>query len=270
MIIDFHTHIFPDKIAQRTIEYLASKASITPYSDGTYGGLLKRAKEAGVDIVLNLPVLTNPAQFESVNRFAREINSRFAAGGRGILSFAGIHPDCDGIEEKMALIKEQGFLGIKLHPDYQQVFIDDERYIKIIECAKALDLIVVIHSGVDGGYPGEPVHCTPERALKVIRKVGHSKLVLAHLGANEMEQGVIDMLCGEDVYFDTAYVLRYISADKFREIVKKHGEDRILFASDSPWSSIEGDADILRSFSLGAQAEEKIFSLNAKRLLGLS
>ncbi len=33
MIIDFHAHLFPDKIAQRTIELLSQKGGILPYAD---------------------------------------------------------------------------------------------------------------------------------------------------------------------------------------------------------------------------------------------
>lgn len=269
MIIDFHAHIFPDKIAVKTIEYLAQKAQIPPFSDGTVDGLLTKMEEGNTDISVTLPVLTNPAQFDSVNRFASEINSAFVNKKRRLISFAGIHPKCEDIDGKMAWIKESGFLGVKLHPDYQDTFINDEGYIRILECAKDLDLIVVTHSGVDGGYRGLPVKCTPELAKQVIDKVHHSKFVLAHYGANEMFDQVFDLLCGEDVYFDTAYILRFVGEETFKKILVTHGEDRILFATDSPWSDIKGDVEIIKSFSLDKKTEEKIFSENAKKLLGI-
>ena len=269
MIIDFHTHIFPEKIAARTIALLSQTGSMTPFSDGTVEGLLDKMEKAGVTLSVTLPVVTNPSQFDSINRFAAEINEQFRDKERKLISFAGIHPDCEDIEAKMAFIKKSGFLGVKIHPDYQGTYIDDEKYVKILECAKEHDLIVVTHAGVDAAYRDVPVKCTPERALRLIRRVPHSKLVLAHLGANEMSDDVIDILAGEDVYFDTAYVLRFTPAEDFERIVKKHGEDRILFASDSPWSSIKNDADILRSFALGKEAEEKIFYKNAEKLLGI-
>ncbi len=269
MIIDFHAHTFPDKIAQKTIDFLAAKANIPPYSDGSVSGLMERIEKAKVDLAVNLPVLTNPAQFESINRFALAINADFAENGGNILSFAGIHPACEDTRGKMKWIKEQGFLGVKIHPDYQETFIDDEGYIKILKCAKELDLIVTTHAGVDGGYPDSPVRCTPERAKRVIDKVGHSKFVLAHLGANEMADEVYDILAGEDVYFDTAYILRFIGREKFVKILEKHGEDRILFATDSPWSDIAGDVEILKSFDIGKETEDKIFGGNARILLGI-
>ena len=269
MIIDSHTHIFPDKIAKRTIDLLSEKGDITPFSDGTFDGLVNAIEEAGADIAVNLPVVTNPAQFDSVNRFAAAVNDRFKENGRGILSFAGIHPLCENIEEKMEEIKKGGFLGIKIHPDYQETFIDDIRYETILRSARDLDLIVVTHSGVDGGYRDCPIRCTPDRVLRLIEKVPYSKFVLAHLGANEMSDGVLELLCGEDVYLDTAYILRFIGKERFVEILNRHGADKILFASDSPWSHMGNDVNILRSFSLDQQTEDKILYQNAKKLLGL-
>ena len=70
-------------------------------------------------------------------------------------------------------------------------------------------------------------------------------------------------------YFDTAYVLRFVGEDNFKKILARHGADKILFATDSPWSDIKGDVEIIKSFSLGKDIEEKIFCENAKKLLGI-
>ena len=70
---------------------------------------------------------------------------------------------------------------------------------------------------------------------------------------------VFEKLCDADVYFDTAYILRFISEDLFKKILKKHGEDKILFATDTPWSDIKTDVDILRSFALDKNIENKIW-----------
>lgn len=268
MIIDFHTHIFPDKIAARTIEHLAAKSGFTPFADGTANGLLEALDEAEADIAVSLPVLTNPDQFDSVNRFAASVNDTFKENGKGILSFAGIHPACDDIKGKMAFIKESGFLGVKIHPDYQDTYINDNGYIEILRYARELDLIVVTHSGVDGGYRDRPVRCAPSMVKEVIRKVGHEKFVLAHFGANELWEEVCNVLSSENVYFDTAFTLRYIDPELFKKVIDRHGADKILFATDSPWGSIKQDVEILKSYGLDKTTEEKILSDNARRLLG--
>ena len=271
MIVDFHTHIFPDKIAQKTIDLLSKKGGIPAFSDGSVAGLLEQMETGGVDLAVTLPVLTNPGQFESVNRFAREINDRFADQPRRLLSFGGIHPACEDIEKKMKTLRQSGFLGVKIHPDYQETFITDEGYVRILECARDLDMVVVTHAGADGAYRDRPMRCPPHLAKELIRRVPHSKFVLAHMGGNERFSQVLEELCGSDVYFDTAYVLKEgeIDDETFCRIVEQHGADRILFATDSPWSSMRQGVSRLRSLSLGKTKEDLIFWRNAKDLLGI-
>ncbi len=269
MLIDFHTHIFPDKIASKTIEMLAKNGNTPPYSDGTVSGLLECMSRADASVSVALPVLTSPASFESVNRFAAEVNSAFADKDRRIISFGAIHPDCDDIREKMNRLKEMGFLGVKLHPEYQSTDINADGNVAIVRAAAELDMIVSVHAGVDGAYRGLPVRCRPELILSLLSKVSHSKLIFAHLGGNELFGEVTEKLCGKDIYFDTAYVLRHIDKSTFMRILDKHGEDKILFATDSPWSDIAEDADIIRSYGLSAVAEQKILGDNAKKLLNL-
>ena len=267
MIIDFHTHVFPDKIASRTIELLAVKGSIPAFSDGRISSLVEEMKKAGTDVSINLPVLTSPSQFDSINRFAKEINSAFLDKSHRLISFAGIHPACSDIEGKMAFIRESGFLGVKIHPDYQGTYIDDEGYVKILKCAKENDLIVVTHAGVDCGFRDMPVRCTPRRALELIKRIPYSKIVFAHMGGCELFDEVYDTLCGQNVYFDTAYVLRFIGSDTFKKMLEKHGDDKILFASDSPWSDPSADVALLKSFGLDKSTERKLLYENAARLL---
>lgn len=269
MVVDFHTHIFPEKIAKSTIHGLASKSGNKPFTDGTESGLLNALNNANADLAVALPVLTKPTQFDSVIRFAMQINSQNNGAFPRIISFAGMHPACDDIKGKMAFLKENGILGIKIHPDYQGTFIDDERYISILKYAKEYDLIVVTHSGIDDGYKGEPIRCTPERVLNVIEKVGHSKFVLAHYGAHKQWEEVLSTLACKDVYFDTAYTLNEINKGLFKKILEKHGEDKILFATDSPWRGIKEDLEILRSYNLNKETEEKILYKNAFKLLNI-
>ena len=270
MIIDFHTHVFPDKIAQSTISALESKGGNKASTDGTVDGLLNHMKNSDVDVAVALPVLTKPTQFESVVKFAQIVNERFASQAQGkIISFAGIHPACEDIPSKMKLIKDLGLLGVKIHPDYQSTFIDDEGYIQILKCAKDLDLIVVTHSGVDDAYVGEPVKCPPELCLKVINKVGHEKFVLGHYGAHKQWKDVLALLCGKNVYFDTAFTLHEIDKDLFKAILDKHGNDKVLFATDCPWRNMKEDIKIIKSFNLGQETLDNILYKNAKKLLGI-
>lgn len=268
MLIDFHTHVFPEKIAERTLKALSdASVGIKPCFNGTVDGLLELMEGANADISVALPVLTKPTQFQTVAEYAIGINERFAKEGKKIISFGGIHPDCDDIEGKLSFLKDNGIKGVKIHPDYQNTFIDDAKYLKILKTAKKLDLIVVTHSGIDYAYLGQPVKCSPDRVKKVIDEVGYGKFVLGHYGAHAQWEEVFEKLAGLDVYFDTAYTLDEISPELFKQILKKHGDDKILFATDCPWKGIKSHADILRSYKLNKETEDKIFYKNALKLL---
>ena len=269
MVIDFHTHVFPRSIAEKTVKHLSVKGGIPPFSDGTEEGLLDKMKESGVDLSVNLPVMTSPAQFESVKRFALDINERFYRGNGKILSFGGIHPASDGIEGKIKELRDAGFLGVKIHPDYQETYIDDEAYVRIVRAAMENDMIVITHAGFDCGYPDSPIRCTPERVLRLLEKAPHKKLVLAHLGGINMTDEVIELLAGRDIYLDTAYLLRFVEHDKLLKLIEKHGEDKILFASDSPWSDAGCDLSIIKSLGMKEEGLNKILYKNASALLKL-
>ena len=269
MIIDFHTHVFPDKIASKTIDLLASKGGNKPNTDGTVDGLLKAMDRANADISVALPVLTKPTQFDSVTNFALAVNERFKFNDKKIISFGGMHPECDDIEGKIRFLKDNGFLGFKIHPDYQETYIDDKRYVKILECAKEYDMIVVTHSGIDDGYLGRPVMCPPEKVSEVIKKVNHKKFVLGHYGAHKQWEKVLELLSDFDVYFDTAFTLHEIDEKLFKKILLSHGEDKILFATDCPWRDIKEDVEIFKSYNLPKETEDKILYKNALKLLGI-
>lgn len=269
MIVDFHTHVFPDKIASSTISALEKNSNGKANTDGSVSGLISHMKESGVDLAVALPVLTKPSQFESVMNFAIGINQAYSNTKERLISFGGIHPCCDDIKGKMKALKDNGFLGVKIHPDYQNTFIDDEGYIEILECAKELDLIVVTHAGVDDGYIGQPVKCPPELCLKVIDKVNHNKFVLAHFGGHKQWQTVFDILCGKEVYFDTAFTLHEIEKDLFLNIVEKHGDNKVLFATDCPWRNMKEDISIIKSYGLSESSLDNILYKNALRLLKL-
>ena len=263
MVIDFHTHTFPDAMAEKTIRMLEKEAGYTAALNGSRQQLLESMDAAGVDFSVVLPVVTKPSQFHSINKFAVETNEKY--NGR-LLSFGGIHPDSSNYKEELREIVNLGLKGVKLHPDYQGVMIDDMRYMRIIDYASELGLIIAVHAGYDIGYP-EIVHCPPDRARHVLDEVHPRNMILAHLGGWKLWDQVYDYLVGQDVYLDTAFVPGVISDELLMKIIKEHGADRILFATDSPWRVVSQDIEHLRGLTLGEEEKEKIFWKNAIKLL---
>ena len=266
MIIDFHTHIFPDSIVAKTIPFLEKRSGITAATNGTLDGLLHSMEQSGVDLSVIMPVVTKPAQFESVNAFAKTVNETYPGK---VLSFGGIHPDCEDYKGKLRDIKTQGLPGIKLHPDYQGVFIDDLRFMRIIDYANELGLMILTHAGIDIGLP-KPVHCPPDRLRKVIDAIHPERLIAAHLGGWKQWEMVEEYLVGQNVYFDTAFCFDYISNEQFMSLWEKHDHDKFLFATDSPWGGAAKNIAQMKEFPLTKEEKEAVFAGNAKKLLQLT
>lgn len=262
MIIDFHTHIFPDKIAGRTLDYLSEIFGASPFADGTHTGLCDSMKKAGVDVSVSLPAVTKVSQVESINRFA----SAFTEGA--VISFGGIHPECENYKEILKEIKNLGLKGIKLHPDYQDTYFNDIRYKRIISYATELGLIISVHAGQDPKCP-DNIHCTPAMAEEVLNEVEPEKLVLAHMGGNELWSEVEERLVGRNVYFDTGVILDRMPQEQFLRMVREHGADKIVFGTDSPWADQKKFVEILKEMPLEEEERNQIFAGTAVKLLGL-
>lgn len=168
MVIDFHTHVFPEKLVASAVKSLEEKSGVPAKTNGCIDGLLASMKEAGVSRSIVLPVVTAPKQFSGINKFAASINDEYSDC---LTSFGGIHPDSEDYKGQLKFLKDEGFVGIKLHPDYQGVMFNDIRYKRIVDYASELDMIIQVHAGVDIGLP-EPVHCTPKMALEVMSETG--------------------------------------------------------------------------------------------------
>lgn len=265
MIIDFHTHVFPEKIAAKTIEQLAIRSNITASTDGTLNGLLDSMKRCGIDVSIILPVATKPSQFDNIQAFAKMINEQYSGK---LISFGGIHPDCEDYKKELKQIADMGFIGIKIHPDYQGVMIDDVRYLRILEYASELGLIVITHAGIDVGM-SEPVHCPPDKMRKVLDKIRPKKMVLAHFGGFGQWEAVEELLAGQDVWLDTAFIFHSITQEQFMRIYQKHEKDKILFATDSPWSDMKKGIEWIKKLPITKEEKEAVFYRNAKSLLGI-
>ncbi|MBE7015678.1 MAG: amidohydrolase, partial [Ruminococcaceae bacterium] len=160
MLIDFHTHAFPETIAPKAIGKLSyDSGGLVPQSKGTVSSLKQEMEKDGVDISVVLSIATNPKQQTNVNNFAKEMNDE-----KSIFAFGSVHPDADNVYEELERIKDMGLKGVKFHPEYQEFYVDDEKMKPIYRKISSLGLITVFHSGYDYGY-APPYHCMPDNLM---------------------------------------------------------------------------------------------------------
>ena len=291
MIIDFHTHTFPDKIAGKAIASLAAASHTTPFSDGTAAGLTARNREAGIDLAVVLPVATSPQQVEHINDRAAETSRLFREdpAGTGILSFGAMHPDYEEPEKELKRIHAMGIQGIKVHSCYQGIDLDDPKFLRIFDCCASLGIMVVSHTGWDIGFPGV-MHCSPAMIRRVMEAIDPRKegftFVAAHMGGWKCWDEV-PALADTGIYIDTAFstgripeapeeaghfdpeFLQMLDSDGFMTICRAFGPERLLFGTDNPWSSARESLEFLRALPLSEEDLAAILGGNAARLLGL-
>lgn len=280
MIIDFHTHTFPDKISIRVLDKLSHLSHTEYFTEGSVKSLTESMHEASVDYSVNLPVMTTPQQVEKVNTAL--IADREHLLEQGIITFGGIHPDYENYKKELQRLKDNHIPGIKIHPAYQHTDIDDIKMLRIIDYASELGLITLTHAGIDIGIYDHN-YASVGQILKVIEEVHPEKFVLAHMGNWGCWEEVKHHLAGAPVWLDTAfsigpitplpnetpYLPSNLSYEDFVTLVRMHGTDKILFATDSPWESQKEYVSRLDHTSLNEQEKEQIFSANARQLLAM-
>lgn len=263
MTIDFHTHCFPEKIASRALDNLSFvSGGLKYYTDGTVDSLISVSEKQGTDKCVVLNIATNEKQQENVNNFAAEINKR-----ENIIAFGSIYPKAENAIYEIERIKSLGLKGIKLHPEYQNFFVDDEMMKPIYKKISQLGLMLVFHSGFDCAYQ-MPFHCMPDNLLNALKWID-TPVVAAHWGASGCGEEVIEKLCGKDIYFDTSFGYSHMPKSVAQRIIEKHGTDKILFGTDAPWSTANREKRLLDTLELSETDLANIYEKNALKLLEL-
>ena len=282
MIIDFHTHTFPDNIAKTTIPKLAKAGNIMYFSDGTKNELISSLKEAQIDYSVVVPIATKPSQSETINAIAAKTNE--TSDKTGIISFGSVHPDNDNYKEIIKQAYELGIKGIKLHPYYQQFVPDDERIIRIVDTIENYGMMTIFHAGLDIGFDDENLG-SPIAFRKLYDTIQPKNLILAHMGGWRSWDEVEEYLVGLPIYFDLSFSLgkiisyvensrndeesKQMSDEQFHRMVKNHGADKILFGTDSPWNNQKDYLSYVRNIGLSKDELKMILGDNAKKLLNL-
>ena len=264
MIIDFHTHIFPSSIAEKAVSALKASSGYENFSDGSAEGLCFSMARSGVDISVNMPILTKPDNFKKTNDHLLEMKQSFP----DILSFAALHPRCDGLESKVAWIKEVGFKGVKLHPFFQNEPINSIATKKLVSLCDGAGLYTMIHPGFDASFP-DVYLSEPDMIADLLSETKATKVILAHMGGLCRWADVYDKLAGKDVFFDTSFSLDEMGEDLFLKMVEKHGSKRILFGTDSPWKDQRAYVELLKNSKLSEDQKDDILYKNAVKILNI-
>ena len=261
MLIDFHTHAFPDRIAAGAVKKVAFGAGdLTPSTDGTVAGLTAALAALNAMGVL-LPVATKPSQQRSINDWA------ILQKSDRVIPFGSVYPLAPDAPDELERLHDLGLRGVKLHPEFQGFNVDDPKVRPLYHLIGRLKMIVVFHAGLDMAYM-PPCRCAPKMLQRAMEDLDGAEVVAAHWGGYMMGQDVLtDLKPAPNLYLDTAYSYSRVLIPQIRALIDAHGPEHILFGSDTPWSNVRDEARLIRSLLLPADWQEAILFGNARRLL---
>ena len=257
-VIDSHTHVWPPAIAARAMS--AANLSLQPFGDGTVAALTAAMEAAGVERSVCLGVATQAGHVEGTNRFVGGLDrDRF-------IGFGAIHPELP-VAENVASLVENQLVGVKVHPIFQGFSILDPRVVEILG-AIAGSFAVIVHCGKTPGRQGEQL-CTPTMVRELAERLPSLDLIACHFGGLEMLDEAERELVGQPIYLDTSYPpsLREQDPARVRELIRRHGCERVIFGSDWPFASPGAELGAVRGLGLGADEVDGILGGNLDSLL---
>ena len=265
MIIDAHTHIYPELVAPRALNTVVANIGnrLSPYTDGTRDSLQASMDAAGVDFSIVHMIATNPGQGSRILQWIREM----APSSPRMIFFGSVHPYDPGARGLLRDMAAAGIQGIKFHPPYQGFPVDSKEAYPVYEEAAKQDLVMYFHSGPDPSVPGCD-YSDVERFAVLLKDFDGSKMVLAHGGGIGQWGKVMDHLGDRNCYFDVAFVLENMKRRKDALELYRQKEDYFVFGTDSPWRDQKRYVDSIRnSGRLTQDQKEKLFSGNIRKLI---
>ena len=264
-IADAHTHIYSPKVAQRAtagIHEFYNFPGTLPEGIGTHDHLYRACQEGGISRCLICQVAMKPTIIDTINDFLLDLYHTYPDF---YIPFASIHQDCENKPQLVEKFKQQGFFGIKLHPDYQKFNMDDPMMDDFYDTAAQLDLPVLIHTG-DKRYD----YSNPMRLRNILLRFPKLTAIGAHFGG--FSQWDLAYECLQDlpnVMFDTSSALQFMPPSLVRQFLERFGVERFMFGSDYPLVTPPDELKKFLSLGLDDDVNQAILYDNFARLFHL-
>ena len=260
-IIDIHTHIYPEKIAQKATEsvrdFYELEGSIQ--MNGTVDMLLQRGQEAGISQFVVLPVSNTPNRVRHINEFLL----KQAQAHDCFIGFGTVHAEMDGITDEAEWILNNGLRGIKMHPDSQRFNIDDPRLFPVYEIVQG-KIPLLLHMG-DPRYD----YSHPRRLREILKIFPRLQVIAAHFGGYSMPKTAKELLWDTDCVFDISSAMMFMEPGEAEKYINSYGAERMAYGTDYPlWDPVTEVNRFLQLKLTDAQFEQ-IAHKTAERIFNL-
>ena len=259
-IIDIHTHVYPDEIAEKATDSVREFYHIGDKSmHGTVDQLLSRMQLAGITKSVILPVAIRPDRVQGINNFIVEQTKLHSC----FVGFGTVHAKMDGLTDEVDRIMSMGLQGIKLHPDSQRFSIDDLRLFPMYEAIQG-KIPVLFHVG-DHRYD----YSHPLKLRRVLELFPNLQVIAAHFGGYSMYETAYELLKDKSCIFDISSSLMFLPEGEAERYINAYGAERMAYGTDYPmWDPVSEVEQFLR-LKLTDDQKEQIAYKTATEILKL-
>ena len=240
-IADCHCHIYPSKIAEKASDAVGVFYELPMYAKvGDADTLVANGSQIGVERYLVCSVATTLPQVESIGKF---IASECAKHPE-FIGLGAWHEDVEDVDALLDTVAERGLLGIKVHPDFQKVSLDDPSMLKLIAAIDERGMRLMLHMG-DPRYE----FSAPEKLARILERYDTLKVDAAHFGGWGEWDNAVSVLAGSPAYCDLSSSLGFLEPEDTLALIEAYGADKIMFGVDFPmWNHV---AEFSRVMALG-------------------
>lgn len=239
MIIDFHTHLGEDKDGSKQ----------------TLAELETNMRHYGISHAVIFPFNDKNSNVETASIKLSKFSSKT------IIPFIRFDPKNMAPERLTKLLNTNKFHGVKLHPRAEEFDPLDEKYFALYQIIEKQKIPILFHTRKENLKTTDP-----DRIAELAKKFPNLNIVLAHF-AMASSVAIEQIKNAPNLYLDSSVV----SSPRLIEmVVKSIGTDKLLFASDAPYSDQEIELLKIKKANLPEKDKEKILYGNAAKLLNLA
>ena len=259
-IIDIHTHVYPDKVAQKATESIQEFYQLDGSKmDGTVEMLRKRGAQAGISQYVILPVSNAPNRVHGINSFILEQTKQYD----DFIGFGTLHAEMPGICQETEWILNAGLRGIKMHPDSQKFPIDDLRLYPVYDAIQG-KIPLIFHMG-DLRYN----YSHPVRLRKILDLFPRLDVIAAHFGGYCMYHTARELLWDTNCVFDISSAMMFMEKGQAEYYINSYGAERMAYGTDYPlWDPVK-EVQRFKELNLTDEQFEQIAHKTAERILNL-
>lgn len=257
-IIDFHNHIYPEKVSKKAVKSVGEFYSIDMDCEGTAQDLIKKGSRAGITNYVVCSVAIDGAHVETINNYiASECDKH-----KEFYGFSTMHIDYSDKIKELERALDLGLCGVKIHPDTQKFNLDDKEMYEFYDYLSQKQIPLLIHCG---DYRYDYSH--PRRLKRVLDDFPDLVAIGAHFGGWSVYDLALEYLENTNCYVDTSSSMTYLGLRRTKELIDLYGAERVLYGTDYPMWSAEDELKKIDKLGLTQEEKELILYKNAENIL---